>query len=315
MGYRASIAKGGNLLQLHGVMPETTPPKRGEITGFSASSRRRLIKELQSIDRTRSAPVRLFVTLTYPRFFPADSSEWKRHLDKFRKRLHREFDVQFAYWKLEPQRRGAPHFHLLIFLDREIPLEWLSHAWYECVGSGSRSHLLAGTQVQRMNSWNGVAAYTSKYVAKTVNGHDLPEYWHGIKWWGRWGAPPITLEEQGLSRAEFIQLRRLVTRYARSKGLRLKRRSGAAGRFLSGMTLFAPQDVGEALTLAAVQIATAQAPPHRPQPILTRQVVAGKVWPWHDKHRRSASMQRCSTASTGWQNAKGSAAPSSSSVG
>lgn len=256
MSYSARVARGGNLLQVTGTAPESEPPKRGEITGFSHASRRRLIRELQSIDRTRAAPVRAFVTLTYPRFFPACSREWKRHLDMFRKRLLREFDVQVAYAKLEPQKRGAPHWHLMIFLDREIPIGWLSVAWWECVGSGDRDHLVAGTNVQRMQSWNGVSSYTSKYVAKTINGAELPSYWSGIKWWTRWGDPPITIDETDVPKHVFIQLRRLMSRYGRSKGIRLKRRSGAAGMYLGGMSLFCPEEVGRRLIDAAVQFAS-----------------------------------------------------------
>ncbi|MEO1536080.1 MAG: hypothetical protein AAFS11_11070, partial [Planctomycetota bacterium] len=195
------------------------------------------------------------MTLTYPREFPHDSRIWKTHLDRFRKRLNREHTVTLGYWKLEPQKRGAPHFHLLLWLDRPMDLRWLSTAWYECVGSGDEKHLVAGTNVQHLKSWNGVTAYVSKYVAKRIAGDDLPDYWHGIKWWGRWGDAPIEMVTHDLTRREFVVLRRLLCKSARSREIDLRRRSGRAGKDLYGLSLFCGEKHGEQLIGAARQIA------------------------------------------------------------
>src|SRR5262245_28394097 len=125
--------------------------QRGTIRGFSRASRRRMLRWVQTIDREMSG-MPLFVTLTYPGDWPGDPRRWKRDLDAWLKRLRRAQPAAWAVWRLEPQRRGAPHYHLLVFGVDCLPIEWLSRTWFEVVGSGDLRHLVAGTQVQRVRS-------------------------------------------------------------------------------------------------------------------------------------------------------------------
>src|ERR687890_2892038 len=92
---------------------------RGRIRGFSRGSRRNLLRRLASINRTafRAYEGRLIsITLTYPSEFPEDPEVCKRHLKTLRKRLTREFGPFSGYWRMGIQRRGAWHFHLLLFV-------------------------------------------------------------------------------------------------------------------------------------------------------------------------------------------------------
>lgn len=147
------------------------PGVRGAVSGFSRLSRNRLMQLLSKINRGQ-LPV--FVTLTYPGEFPGEPSQWKRHLDTFGKRFRREFPHGSFIWKLEPQQRGAPHYHLLawggvdsfVFLGQL--LAWVSATWYEVVASGDERHLRAGTRVELVRSWGGVVFYASKYMSKPV---------------------------------------------------------------------------------------------------------------------------------------------------
>lgn len=64
-----TLAVGGSLLRVQGAKvpkPEQTRAPRGNITGFSAAARKRLIEMLASINRTALERLPLFVTLTYP---------------------------------------------------------------------------------------------------------------------------------------------------------------------------------------------------------------------------------------------------------
>jgi hypothetical protein len=61
-----------------------------------------------------------FVTLTYPREYPEDPEVCKRHLKALRKRLQREFEPFAAFWRMGIQRRGAWHFHLLLFVGQSV---------------------------------------------------------------------------------------------------------------------------------------------------------------------------------------------------
>src|SRR6185503_11803793 len=100
-------------------------------------------------DRARLSPS-LFVTLTYPKQFPSDPGSYRSHLASFFKRLKRAFPTFSAIWKLEFQKRGAPHYHVLIFGVPFLAKEWLSRCWYAIARSGDERHFRAGTQVQRV---------------------------------------------------------------------------------------------------------------------------------------------------------------------
>lgn len=143
---------------------------RGKVKAFSKASRNRL---RQTCHRIRRDSLPIFVTLTYPGEFPTDAREWKRHLNN----LHRGFDRVGrgrlgGIWKLEPQRRGAPHFHILLWGVKNLRRfrQWLALAWYRTVGSGDLRHLRAGTQAAEIRSHRGVIAYASKYMGKLIDG-------------------------------------------------------------------------------------------------------------------------------------------------
>jgi len=158
---------------------------RGRIRGFSAAARSRLMRLLA---RLHPDALPLFVTLTYPGEWSGDPRRWKRDLDAFLKRLCRRYPDCSGVWKLEPQKRGAPHFHLLVFGVPWISADWLSRVWWEVVGSGDEAHLRAGTRVERVRTRNGVFRYAAKYLGKTMDVQDLPACWENPgRWWGVWG--------------------------------------------------------------------------------------------------------------------------------
>lgn len=164
-------------------MPKKEKAKRGKVAGFSAKSRNRLIRTVAEVKRD-CLPV--FVTLTYPAQFPNMAEVFKRDLDVFIKRLAREFPQISGVWKLEPQKRGAPHFHLLIWGVDPVQLKFhVPIMWYEVVGSGDIKHglwhygLLGNSHcVQVVHSQKQVFSYVSKYMSKQVSS--------AFSDWGRW---------------------------------------------------------------------------------------------------------------------------------
>lgn len=195
--------------------------QRGAVSGFSRASRRRLLQFLHMIDRERSG-LPLFVTLTYPRAWPGDPRRWKRDLRAWLGRLRREMPPAWCVWRLEPQRRGAPDYHLLVFGVQRLPIEWLSRTWYEVVGSGDERHSRAGTQVQAVESWRRVIGYAAKYLAKVLR--ELPEEWRaGVgRWWGVHQRVRVPLEvmEANLPGAAFFRVRRVLRRFVGGPGAR-----------------------------------------------------------------------------------------------
>lgn len=223
---------GGRLLRLKGVGPvnQNPPPTRGTIKGMSRASARRCFDACMSIDR-RAVGAGWFVTLTYPGQYPADCEQWKRDRDTFVKRLRREYPGICGLWKLEPQERLAPHYHLLLFPadGGRISKAWVSLAWYEVVGSKRPEHFRVGTRVERLRSWNGVTSYAAKYVAKEVDGKLLPEWWHGCRWWGRIGKLPTSPVQGELDPAAFFRACRQLRKYVSKATGRKVRTYGAAG--------------------------------------------------------------------------------------
>ncbi|MDR3406479.1 MAG: hypothetical protein P4L99_28605 [Chthoniobacter sp.] len=202
--------------------------KRGKIKGFSFKSRVAFLSYVATLDRQGMAPK--FVTLTYPAEYPEQFQQWKEDLNLWAKNhLARMYPNASFIWKLEPQQRGAPHFHLLLFGVPWVDKNWLSQSWYHVVGSDDERHLRAGTRVEDVRSWNGVMAYAGKnYMGKEcVAPRNWPEY-TGRYWgvYGRKNVPQSEKIEVEMSRQGLARLHRLIRHYFRSRGIQWKTGGG-----------------------------------------------------------------------------------------
>lgn len=218
---RLSVPRHGELMKLRGGNidgGQRGGGKRGQVRGMSRQARGRLMELIASVDRRVDPRLWLFLTLTYPAEYPHDPTVYKRHLDTFFKRLYRLDNHAAAIWKLEYQRRGAPHYHVLLCGRTFLDHRWLRRAWFEVVGSADDNHLVAGTQVDSIQTWHGVTHYAAKYVAKS----DVPgDVVHTGRVWGvhNRACLPIEGNDLPLLWAEFHQLRRLMRRYSRGAKL------------------------------------------------------------------------------------------------
>lgn len=194
-----------------------TPAKRGKVCGFSSRSRSRLLQSLCQLNGKRLPKRCVMVTLTYPAAWPKLPKTWKRHLENFWARLHRRAPEAFTLWKLEPQQRGAPHFHLLVWSQKKIVKKWVSKHWYEVVKSGDPKHLGAGTNVEPLRHRDHAIAYAGKYCSKPVEG----EEWEDAgRWWG-WknrDARPVDVQTVDLPQDQWFRVRRLMRRTLGAKG-------------------------------------------------------------------------------------------------
>lgn len=181
--------------QTHSNDDESTKDteKREAITGFSEASRRRLRQLVHSLKRnTRSK----FLTLTWHEVCPTPD-EAKRALDVFFKRMKRRFPDASAIWKMEPQERGFPHFHLFVYGLPNIPYQKLSRIWHECTQEVSDKHRKSGVDVMEVGVQSNdgrLQVYLSKYFAKESDGwpterlpDDVAEKWvFPGRFWGVW---------------------------------------------------------------------------------------------------------------------------------
>ena len=181
---------------------------RGEVTTFSRKSRANLQRKLATIPNEEVLQA-LLVTLTYPEDFPIaeDYEVYKVHLDNFLKSLVRRGYA--AIWVLEFQKRGAPHYHLLVFghglerdgsgrdrdsVTRKMEL-WMCRRWFEICNTGDQNHVKAGVTVEwprfAGKARHYIAKYTSKGTQQAPEGMKVGRYW-GVR------------NESGIPKAEEI---------------------------------------------------------------------------------------------------------------
>ncbi len=198
--------------------PAYATPRRGKVREFSRKSRTRLQQTLCAVPIAHVGRGLLFITLTYPGSYPGDWEVWKAQLNHLAVKLGRKFPRLGAVWKLEPQTRGAPHFHLLAVGVPFLAADWLRWTWSRILQPGIGPPRNIRINVQLAKSHRGVVSYASKYVAKR---QALPPDWQdGVgRWWGVFGRKNIGIvwKWAPLSQGQYFQAVRVVRRLVRSR--------------------------------------------------------------------------------------------------
>jgi hypothetical protein len=220
------------------------------ITEWSRKSRSAMCRTFAELDYSplvESGRVPAMVTLTYPgdwEIVAPDGASVKRHMVLWRKRFQREYGEPSRYiWKLEFQRRGAPHIHLWMAppMSRGRSgrsfTQWLSESWAEIVDhpdpEHKARHLLAGTAIDVRNGLKAcdpkrLAIYFTKHSSPNMDGdkeyqHIVPELWQQPgrgpgRFWGVYGLKKaIAIVE--VAQDTYIAARRLVRRWSRSQAV------------------------------------------------------------------------------------------------
>jgi hypothetical protein len=197
---------------------------RDKVRGFSRASRRNLLLRLASINRRAFRAFKgrmIFVTLTYPREYPEYPERCKRHLKALRKRLERRYKSFAAFWRLGIQRRGAWHFHLLLFVGPSIGSvdelrRFISSSWYEVTGKVSEGHLRTGTHVEPVKRWKEATSYVERYLAKV---EEFPEGLQTGRIWGIWNKEllPVRWETVQVSLRDAFKIRRIYRKLGKRK--------------------------------------------------------------------------------------------------
>jgi len=231
----------------------TAPDQRytgGVITGWSRKSRSAMCRAFAELDYSplvESGRVPAMVTLTYPgdwEVVATDGASVKRHMVLWRKRFQREYGEPARYiWKLEFQRRGAPHIHL--WMAPPISpgrsgrgfAQWLAETWAHIVDHPDpvqiARHRLAGTAIDVRNGLKAcdpkrLAIYFTKHSSPNLHGnkeyqHIVPELWQQPgrgpgRFWGVYGLKKaIAVVEVALD--TYLTARRIVRRWSRSQAV------------------------------------------------------------------------------------------------
>jgi hypothetical protein len=257
-----------------------TPPEDSAVRTFSAQSRGRLLKLVNSFDRSICEKrTCVMITLTYGRAWPHERGVWKRQLDNFRRDFLRPFGRVACVWKLEPQKRGAPHFHLIAFFPLGTNVSSLSsraaRIWNRLVehSSGSQRRLHRSWHLGRLGNGNqpccqvirslgGVIAYASKaigslpavsaarkYVSKAADDGALcSEYgeWSSPgRFWGIWNKSEILSSESvhAVDEVAATYLRRCMRRYLQRRDGNRPRGNGWVNVGAPSFTGFVPESI------------------------------------------------------------------------
>lgn len=222
----------------------------GVITEWSRKSRSAMCRTFAELDYSpliESGRVPAMVTLTYPgdwEVVAPDGASVKRHMVLWRKRFQREYGEAARYiWKLEFQRRGAPHIHLWMAPPMTPGrsgrgfAHWLSETWAQVVDHPDTEqkarHLLAGTAIDVRNGLKAcdpkrLAIYFTKHSSPNLHGdkeyqHIIPELWRQAgrgpgRFWGVYGLKKAVAVVE-LAQDAYLAARRIVRRWSRNQAV------------------------------------------------------------------------------------------------
>lgn len=138
---------------------------------FSRKCRRRMMNAIHSIQWPDNYK-RYHIILTYPAIYADDWHIWKDNLKAFKRKLQAVFgDSVVGYWRLELQKRGAPHYHLLIGLPKGMvtnrKLYALITQWWAAIAHLADQYQgKYATKVKVIYNDAMAVSYVSKYCAK-----------------------------------------------------------------------------------------------------------------------------------------------------
>jgi len=171
----------------------------------------------------------LFYTTTYPNEWSDDPRQWKRDLKALFKRIDYKFENTSGTWRLEPQKRGAPHFSGFLWgcdwLRTKAGKKWFSEQWYEVVNSGDEKHLRAGTRIDHIENYfdEGLFQaifYLAKYQTKAEKGSIKQEFDYPVgRYWGAFNRKNIAIhkEKMEVNRELFFKVRRVMKKLLEGK--------------------------------------------------------------------------------------------------
>lgn len=186
---------------------------RGEVTVFSGESRYRLFCLLHSLEFKTVT----FATLTYPREFPEDPKVFKNHLREYHRRMVRKYGKIKTVWRLEFQKRGAPHYHLMMLDAPYIPISDWCNLWSDVIGTQDVNHRKLGVDVKLVTKTSQgalVASYMGKYVGKLDQTKEVKNGQGVGRYWGKWDIQKINPIEVKISSgaAEYLVSKLCTTR-------------------------------------------------------------------------------------------------------
>jgi len=220
---------------MYDLVPEKkTPTNRAVYSGaFSPSARKRMLcaldvmilvnparKVFNPIIKKEHTFQFSFITLTYSCSQIVDYKDSMKHLEYFLKWLRTQQGAKFYVWRLEIQKRGQIHFHIVS--EAFVRYDTMRDKWnniQRAAGLILRGENPNSTDIKSALSVSDVSAYCAKYMTKEdssfhfYTGSMIKKFWgcsmniQGVK------RPTFNLEDTGGSLREFQE--NIVPLYAR----------------------------------------------------------------------------------------------------
>ena len=155
----------GHLLTVTPELPKQSKFNRGArqpSNEFTQRSRTRLLRTFAKIKAPNSKGYRtkvVMVTLTMRDIIHPRKA--KTFLFTFLKRWRRQYPQLSGIWKLEFQKRGAPHFHILLYNAGFIPKDDIRKSWGEVIGQDKPF-----TRIESIRNYRQGMGYVAKYLGK-----------------------------------------------------------------------------------------------------------------------------------------------------
>jgi len=112
----------------------------------------------------------VFCHLTYPAEYPLDWRIWKLDLKRFKQALLRKWPNAQGVWKLELQRRGAPHFHIILDTGKPVAIkrmrQWIDACWARIAHQNDQYQGKYACRVETCWSIRHAMNYAGKYLTK-----------------------------------------------------------------------------------------------------------------------------------------------------
>ena len=178
-----------------------SPGRKRFCRGLSDQSRRHLRRTLSKVDFPNSHA--FFLRFSYPNWLDFNTASLSRSRERLRNRLsyHWGSDLLGCLWVLEHLPEQNPHYHLLVFLRPDSPVDhsifgvWLAGVWFEVVGSGDLNHLQHGTHVEPLDTSSPGRIISSLTKSESFS-------FHAGKVWGKWGHIPLAEPKERLMPSE-----------------------------------------------------------------------------------------------------------------
>ena len=256
------LERTGNVVKVRHITmpPNKTKSRRGTVSSFSKKSRTRLREFLQSIDWNSIEVNRIYeITLTYHNNFSKDGKKIKNDLKKLIKNILYNYPKSVIIWKLEYQRRGAPHYHLIMIAESPVELgdylvmkngefkfynretkTYLNNAGenglrnfiqlhWNRITKEDAENFNSGIEVDRVRNSSGLPHYLVKYVSKDRKfkeedyQHDVPDWMKNAgQWWGCYNKDLLNIgyDKILINHATYKEIEEAFERYWRDHGMK-----------------------------------------------------------------------------------------------